>query len=196
MVDASRKPRQMVLYAQAGILVPLIVTTIIAIAVGGGEGLMSTKLTSPSATSAAPGHEEAAPGPAARAPEPEAHGEKPKEGAEKGKGEHGDEKGKPVVLKGTIIRELPPIVTNIALPEDVWIRLETSLVFDAEKLPEPEVAIKEISSDILSYLRTLSLSQVQGARGLRHLREDLNERVAIRTDGKAKELLIQGMVVQ
>ena len=191
MVDASRKPRQMVLYAQAGILVPLIVTTIIAIAVGGGEGLMSTKLTGPSAPPAAPAHEEPAPAPAA-----EAHGEKPKESGEKGKGEHGNEKGKPVVLKGTIIRELPPIVTNIALPEDVWIRLETSLVFDAEKLPEPDVAIKEISSDILSYLRTLSLPQVQGARGLRHLREDLNERVAIRTDGKVKELLIQGMVVQ
>ena len=192
MVGASHKPRQMVLYAQAGILVPLIVTTIIAIAIGGGEGFMSTKLSAPPATAGAPAHEEPAPAPAAHAPAPEAHGEKPKEG----KGEHGAEKGKPVVLKGTVIRELPPIVTNIALPEDVWIRLETSLVFDAEKLNEPDIAIKEISSDILAYLRTLSLPQVQGARGLRHLREDLNERVAIRTEGKAKELLIQGMVVQ
>ena len=132
------------------------------------------------------------PAPAAHAPEPEGHGAKP----EKGKGEHG-EKGKPgQPLTGTVIRELPPIVTNIAMPEDVWIRIESSLVFDAEKLKEPDVAIKEITGDILSYLRTLSLPQVQGSRGLRNLREDLNERVAIRTDGKAKELLIQGMVVQ
>jgi flagellar FliL protein len=183
----------MVLYAQAGILVPLIVTTIIAIAVGGGEGILATKLgMAPGGATNAPA-EHAAPAPAAHAPAPDAHGAKP----EKGKGEHGAEKGKPAQpLTGTIIRELPPIVTNIAMPEDVWIRIESSLVFDAEKLPEPDMAIKEITGDILSYLRTLSLPQVQGARGLRHLREDLNERVAIRTEGKVKELLIQGMVVQ
>ena len=192
----ATRPRQMVLYAQAGLVVPLIVTTIIAAAIGGGEGLMAMKLGAPpiAATDAA------APPPAAAAHAPEAHEAKPEKGkgehGEKGKGEHG-EKGKPAQpLKGTVIRELPPIVTNIAMPEDVWIRIESSLVFDAEKLPEPDVAIKEIMGDVLSYLRTLSLPQVQGSRGLRNLREDLNERVAIRTDGKAKELLIQGMVVQ
>ena len=182
------RPRQMVLYAQAGLVVPLIVTTIIAAAIGGGEGLMAMKLGAPPTATT----EAAAPPPAAPAHAPEAHEAKP----EKGKGEHG-EKGKPAQpLKGTVIRELPPIVTNIAMPEDVWIRIESSLVFDAEKLPEPDVAIKEIMGDVLSYLRTLSLPQVQGSRGLRNLREDLTARVAIRTDGKAKELLIQGMVVQ
>jgi flagellar FliL protein len=189
------RPKQMVLYAQAGLLIPLIVTTVLAIAIGGGEGMLATKLgVAPNGAASEPPKAEAAhaPAPEGHGAKPEAHGEKGKEGKEA----HGEKGKAPVVLTGTVIRDLPPIVTNIAMPEDTWIRLESSVVFDAEKLPEPDVAIKEITGDILSYLRTLSLTQVQGARGLRNLREDLNERVAIRTDGKVKELLIQGMVLQ
>lgn len=171
----------MVTYAQAGILIPLILTTILAVAVGGGEGILATKLGVP------PGGPGAAPAPATV--QPAEASAKEKAGAE-----HGSEKDKPVT--GTIVRELSPIVTNIAMPEDVWVRLEASVVYDTAKLPNADMTMREITSDILAYLRTLSLPQIQGARGRRHLREDLSERVAIRTEGKVNELLIQGMVVQ
>jgi flagellar FliL protein len=190
-----QKQRQMIVYGQAGLLIPLILTTVLAVAIGGGEGMMATKLgVAPGSSADAPKAEAPAPAKAS-----ESHEAKPEAAGEKGKdahGEKGNEKGKPVQLTGTVVRDLPPIVTNIALPEDTWIRLESAIVFDAEKLKEPDVATKEITNDILTYLRTLSLPQIQGAQGLRHLREDLSERVAIRTDGKVKEFLIQGMVVQ
>lgn len=187
------RPKQMVVYGQAGLLVPLIVTTILAIGIGGGEGMLATKLgVSPNRANGETAEVETAQAPAP-AKASETHGAKVEAHGEKGK----EEKGKaPHPLSGTVVRDLPPIVTNIALPEDTWIRIESSIVFDAEKIPDPDLTIKEVTGDILSYLRTLSLPQVQGASGLRHLREDLNERVAIRTDGKVKELLIQGMVLQ
>jgi flagellar FliL protein len=186
---------QGVFYAQTALLIPLILTTVIAAAIGGGEGFMLTKMSGGNPASGGGGAEHAAPAPApAHAPAPaDAHGAKPKEGA---KDEHGKPAAAPAPTHGIVVRELPPIVTNIAIPGDVWIRLETSLVYEAADLKNPDVAIKEISGDILTYLRTVSLPEVQGARGLRHLRDDLNERVALRTEGKAKELLIQGMVVQ
>ena len=54
----------------------------------------------------------------------------------------------------------------------------------------------EIAGDILAFLRTTSLSQIQGAAGLQNLRDDLNERVAIRSGGSVKELVIRTLVVQ
>jgi flagellar FliL protein len=49
--------------------------------------------------------------------------------------------------------------------------------------------------DILAYCRTLSLEQLQGPSALQHLREFRRARVA-RTNGAAKELVIETMVVQ
>jgi flagellar FliL protein len=54
----------------------------------------------------------------------------------------------------------------------------------------------EIAEDILAYLRTLSLEQIEGPTGLLHLHEDLNDRVAIRSDDLVEELIIETLVVQ
>ncbi|MFI5013179.1 MAG: flagellar basal body-associated FliL family protein [Hyphomicrobiales bacterium] len=96
----------------------------------------------------------------------------------------------------TNLKDLPPIITNLAEPRDTWIRLEVSLVCDTKAAPIPDVLTGEITGDILAFLRTLTLAQIEGAAGLRQLREDLNERVAIRTEGRVRELIIQTLVVQ
>jgi flagellar FliL protein len=96
----------------------------------------------------------------------------------------------------TNLKDLTPIITNLAEPRETWIRLEASLVFDAKAVPIPDVLTGEISGDILAYLRTVTLTQIEGASGLRQLREDLNERVAIRSEGRVRELIIQTLVVQ
>ena len=44
--------------------------------------------------------------------------------------------------------------------------------------------------------RTVTLRQIEGASGLQHLREDLNERVALRTKGQVRELIVEMLVVQ
>lgn len=95
-----------------------------------------------------------------------------------------------------VMEKLEAIVTNLAEPSDTWIRLETAIVFPNGALENPTVVAAEIRQDIVAYARTISLSQLEGPSALQHLREDLNDRVAIRTDGKVSELIIETMVVQ
>jgi flagellar FliL protein len=92
--------------------------------------------------------------------------------------------------------DLPPIVTNLSVPQDTWIRLEASLLFDEKAVPHPEALSAEIAGDILAFLRTTTLTQIQGIAGLQNLRQDLNERVAIRSNGAVKELVIRTLVLQ
>lgn len=94
------------------------------------------------------------------------------------------------------IYDLPPIVTNLAAPQDTWIRLEGSIVFDPKAMPHPEAAAAKLGDDILSYLRTVSLKQIEGPVGLENLRQDLNERAATRMGGKSREFVIRTLVVQ
>jgi flagellar FliL protein len=60
----------------------------------------------------------------------------------------------------------------------------------------PDVIAGEIRQDVLAYLRTLSLAQIQGPSGLLHLREDLNERVKLRSKGVIQELVLETLIVQ
>lgn len=111
-----------------------------------------------------------------------------------------DEEDKAVkVLKYTgdlALRSVGSVVTNLADTRDAWVRLESSVVFTAGAVPNPDVALAEIRADILAYLRTVTLRQIEGASGLQHLREDLNERVALRTKGQVHELIVEMLVVQ
>jgi flagellar protein FliL len=94
------------------------------------------------------------------------------------------------------IVDLPPIVTNLGAPQDTWIRLEGSIIFDPRTLPHPEAVAGRIGDDILAYLRTVSLRRLEGPIGLENIRQDLNERAAIRSDGKVRGFVIRTLVVQ
>jgi flagellar FliL protein len=97
-----------------------------------------------------------------------------------------------------VVKELPPIVTNLFVPEGAWIRLQTSIVYDKKTIPESDINVMSahIADDILAFVKTLSAPQIQGASGLQHLREDLNERASLRSDGHVKELIIETLVIQ
>ena len=115
------------------------------------------------------------------AKETEAHGDA-------GDKSHSAPKAKSVV-------DLPPIVTNLTRPRDVWIRIELSLVFD--KPPErAEQIAAQFGTDVLRYLRTLGAEQIEGPAGLLDLREELNERAATRSNGAVGEVVIRTLVVQ
>jgi flagellar FliL protein len=92
--------------------------------------------------------------------------------------------------------DLSPIVTNLGAPQDTWIRLEASFLFDPKTMPHPDALGAQLGDDILAFLRTTSLSQIQGVAGLQNLRLDLNERAAIRSKGVVKELVIRSLVIQ
>ncbi|MFE1600202.1 flagellar basal body-associated FliL family protein [Methylobacterium sp. ID0610] len=93
-------------------------------------------------------------------------------------------------------RSVGPLVSNLADSGDTWIRFEGSIIYKTGAIQTPDIAVAEIRQDILAYLRTVSLAQVEGASGLQHLREDLNERVQLRTKGAVRELVVETLIVQ
>jgi flagellar FliL protein len=101
----------------------------------------------------------------------------------------------PLAQPSTIV-DLPPIVTNLGAPQDTWVRLEGSVIFDPKSLPHPEAMAGQIGDDVLAYLRTVSLHQLEGPIGLENIRQDLNERAATRSGGKVRAFVIRTLVVQ
>jgi flagellar FliL protein len=93
------------------------------------------------------------------------------------------------------VHALSPIVTNLASPERTWIRLEASIVVDAEDADAKTLAAA-ITEDTVAYLRTLSLPLLQGASGLLHLRADLNDRARIRSGGKVQDVIVHTLLVE
>ena len=94
------------------------------------------------------------------------------------------------------VKELAPIVVNLAAPDGAIVRLQTAIVYDRATTPEIEVTAARISDDLLAFVKTLTMAQIQGASGLQHLREDLSERALVRSDGRVREVMIETLVVQ
>lgn len=88
---------------------------------------------------------------------------------------------------------LDPITTNLSYPSESWIRIEVSLVFGGP----PDLALADqIHQDVLSYLRTVSLQQIDGPRGFQYLRDDLRERVRLRSEGRVNDILFRTFVIE
>ncbi len=96
----------------------------------------------------------------------------------------------------TVVRELPASVTNLADPPEMRLRIQVAIVFDKKGIENPNLMAAQISDDLVAFAKTLTLSQLQGASGLQNLRDDLNERAAVRSQGKVREVVIETLVVQ
>jgi len=92
--------------------------------------------------------------------------------------------------------DLPPIVTNLGSPTDVWVRVEASIVVDAKPSERADVLAAEIATDELAYLRTLSIAQLEGPIGLENIRQDLTDRAVVRSKGKVSEFILKTLVLQ
>lgn len=88
---------------------------------------------------------------------------------------------------------LDPIVANLASPTDVWVRLEMSVLFGGE--PETEL-VQAIHQDVLAYIKTVKLHQVDGASGYMHLKSDLKDLAKIRSEGQARDILIKALLFE
>ena len=95
--------------------------------------------------------------------------------------------------KGAVLAKLPSIITNLAAPANVWVRMDATVVFDA---PQPPELVEAIHQDMLAFLRTVRMHQVEGASGFQHLKADLKERAAIRSDGHARDVLIRTLLFE
>lgn len=94
------------------------------------------------------------------------------------------------------LKPLPPIVTNLAGSKGTWIRIEASVVFVDDAAAASNALLAEIAEDIIAYLRTVPLAEIEGPSGFLHLREDLNDRARIRSEGKVRELVFQALVLE
>ena len=94
------------------------------------------------------------------------------------------------------LRKLSPLVPNLGAPANNWARVEASMVTDSMSAEDAGILAAHISEDIVTYLRTSSVTQFEGSRGLQHLRDDLTERASIRSSGKVRELIIETLVIQ
>ncbi|WP_052764066.1 hypothetical protein [Microvirga massiliensis] len=60
-----------------------------------------------------------------------------------------------------VLEALAPVVTNLASSDDAWVRLKSALIMANTDGANDELA-GGIHPDILAYLRTVSLAQIQG----------------------------------
>lgn len=160
-------------------LVMTIATIVVLTLVGGGGGwflgknLLPKDAAAEAASAAAPAHEAAAGG-------HDAAGAK--------------DAGLPklaTAANGIVLLE--PVITNLAYPSDSLVRLEVALMFKGA--PEAPLA-EEVHQDIMAYMRTVSLQQIQGPRGFQYLRDDLQERVDLRSHGRISKILFRTFVIE
>ena len=148
--------------------VALVVLTV----VGGGGGWLVGGMIAPKVEAAK----------AAAAPkEGGEHGAKPEEGLAH------------ISTEANGVVQLEPITTNLAYPSENWVRLEVALLFNGP--PEVKVA-EDIHQDILAYLRTVSLQQIEGPRGFQYLRDDIQERVDLRSEGRVSKVMFRTFVIE
>jgi flagellar protein FliL len=94
------------------------------------------------------------------------------------------------------LKPVPPIVANLSGSERSWIRIEAALVMENDQSAEAKILATQVTEDMIAFLRTVPLTQIQGASGFQHLREDLNERARVRSGGKVQDVIIQALIIE
>jgi flagellar basal body-associated protein FliL len=166
-------------------MIALVVATLLGAGGGGFVGLTIVGEPGPANAPAAEASHEPAP-------------PKKTEAADKSHGGHGapEATGKEAPGSKMKLKELAPIVTNLAAPETGWVRLQAAIVYESQDALQLDVLVSEVTADIVAFLRTMTLASIEGSDGLRRLSEDLSERAQIRSEGRIHELIIQALVVQ
>lgn len=95
----------------------------------------------------------------------------------------------------TVLIKLPAVLTNIATPPKTLLRVEAAIVLHPAGVENVDVLAAQVQADTMAFLRTVDLAQIEGSRGLLHLREDLKERAQLRSPA-ITDYLIQSMVAQ
>lgn len=90
---------------------------------------------------------------------------------------------------------LPTIMTAIGNPHSTWLRLEVALVAAADEHGVEE-QLGQLGDDMVSYLRTIEISQIEGPSGLRFLKDDLLDRAKTRTNGQIQDIVIKTLVLE
>jgi len=90
-------------------------------------------------------------------------------------------------------KPLKPILTNLASPTNVWVRMELALV---TKKDATEELLEQIHQDLFGYMRTVKLHHVEGPSGYLNLRAQLSERAILRSKGEVEKVLVRTMLFE
>jgi hypothetical protein len=102
----------------------------------------------------------------------------------------------PADLKEVVLTPFAPITSNLALPESVWIRLEGTMAIKPDAGNKPADVVQLASTQMVAYVRTLKLADIEGAIGFQALNADLNELARNATEGQVRAVLISGFIVE
>ena len=120
---------------------------------------------------------------------------KGKDKADKGKkGEKDGEKKKAIGEQRAIA--IPPVIASIGQTKQAWIRMELKALSREIEIKDESVLMLKISQDILSYIRTLKVRDIQSANGFYLLRSNLGEIARIRSKGAVTGIAIQGFIIE
>ncbi len=98
-------------------------------------------------------------------------------------------------VKPSEVRPLATIVTNLREPSTLYVRMEAVVVLEPNT-PDSAALAAKIGDDLVSYLRTVSISELDGPTGFQYLREDLKKRSVQLGGGKVRDLYLQSFVIQ
>lgn len=96
----------------------------------------------------------------------------------------------------TSIHRIPPVIANLKLPEGTWVRIDSVITTVEIEPKEASMLIDHVAQDTLQFMQTLSLNDLEGSQSLSNVRQDLLERVQIRSKGQIKAFIITSLVVQ
>ena len=112
---------------------------------------------------------------------------------EEAKMEEKSEEDEEAALKNAYAKPLAPILTNLAAPDDVWVRMELAVVGKPDLQDE---MLEKIHQDLFAYMRTVKLHHVEGPSGYQNLKAELSERAAMRSGGSAQLVLVRTLVFE
>ena len=121
-------------------------------------------------------------------------GKKDEKGGKAGKGDKDGKQEKKVAVQRAI--DIPPVIASIGQGKQAWIRMELKAISREPEIKDESVLMLKISQDILSYIRTLNIADIQSANGFYLLRSNLEEIARIRSKGAVSGIAIQGFIVE
>jgi flagellar protein FliL len=113
----------------------------------------------------------------------------------------GTDADKPGAKSGTdpskeLLMALEPIVVTLAESKGARLRIEASVIFVEVSKVDRGLLLREMAQDLMTFLRTTTLAQIETASGLEFLREDLAELVQLRSKGSARGIVIKALMVE
>ncbi|WCM58663.1 flagellar basal body-associated FliL family protein [Candidatus Liberibacter asiaticus] len=100
--------------------------------------------------------------------------------------------GDTISLKKLQIFSLQPIITNFDSSPKDWLRLDIALI--CKDIPD-KVFLETLHQDIMAYIRTVSIKQITGAQGFRYFKEDIEERVKLRSQGFVSSVIFRTFII-